>query len=139
MSDSDLRNAGLKVTVPRLRILEILENAEPHHMTAEDVYRHLLESNESIGLATVYRVLNQFVDARLVERQNFDDGRSVYEISSDEHHDHMVDIDTGQVMEFMDEKIEALQQEIVQRQGYELVDHTMVLYVRKANRESGHK
>lgn len=131
MDNADLRRAGLKVTVPRLKILEILENAEPHHLSAEDVYRKLMESDESIGLATVYRVLTQFEGSGLVERHNFDDGRAVYELASDEHHDHMVDMDTGKVVEFIDERIERLQREIAEKHGYELVDHTMVLYVRK--------
>lgn len=131
MDNADLRRAGLKVTVPRLKILEILENAEPHHLSAEDVYRKLMESDESIGLATVYRVLTQFEGSGLVERHNFDDGRAVYELASDEHHDHMVDMDSGKVVEFIDERIERLQREIAEKHGYELVDHTMVLYVRK--------
>jgi Fur family ferric uptake transcriptional regulator len=131
VDNADLRRAGLKVTVPRLKILEILENAEPHHLSAEDVYRKLMESDESIGLATVYRVLTQFEGSGLVERHNFDDGRAVYELASDEHHDHMVDMDTGKVVEFIDERIERLQAEIAEKHGYELVDHTMVLYVRK--------
>jgi Fur family ferric uptake transcriptional regulator len=131
VDNADLRRAGLKVTVPRLKILEILEHAEPHHLSAEDVYRKLMESDESIGLATVYRVLTQFEGSGLVERHNFDDGRAVYELASDEHHDHMVDMDTGKVVEFIDERIERLQREIAEKHGYELVDHTMVLYVRR--------
>lgn len=131
MDDTELKKAGLKITVPRLKILEILEHAEPHHMAAEDVYRKLLESDESIGLATVYRVLTQFESAGIVERHNFDDGRAVYELASEEHHDHMVDVDSGKVSEFYDERIERLQREIVAAEGYELVEHTMVLYVRK--------
>ena len=131
LDDADLKKAGLKVTVPRLKILEILEGAEPHHLAAEDVYRKLVESDESIGLATVYRVLTQFESAGLVERHNFDDGRAVYELASDEHHDHMVDVDTGRVVEFIDPRIEALQREIAEAEGFELVDHTMVLYVRR--------
>jgi Fur family ferric uptake transcriptional regulator len=131
VDDSELKKAGLKVTVPRLKILEILEGAEPHHLGAEDVYRKLVESDESIGLATVYRVLTQFESAGLVERHNFDDGRAVYEMASDDHHDHMVDVDSGSVIEFYDERIEKLQREIAERHGMELVDHTMVLYVRR--------
>jgi Fur family ferric uptake transcriptional regulator len=131
VDNADLRRAGLKVTVPRLKILEILEHAEPHHLSAEDVYRKLMESDESIGLATVYRVLTQFEGSGLVERHNFDDGRAVYELASDEHHDHMVDVDSGKVVEFIDDRIERLQAEIAEKHGYELVDHTMVLYVRR--------
>lgn len=131
VEDSELKRAGLKVTVPRLKILEILEASEPRHMSAEDVYRKLMEAEESIGLATVYRVLTQFESAGLVERHNFDDGHAVYEMASDEHHDHMVDVDTGKVVEFFDARIEALQRDIVEQHGFELVDHNMVLFVRR--------
>lgn len=131
MPGSDLKRAGLKVTLPRLKVLEVLEGSEPHHMSAEDVYKSLMESDDSVGLATVYRVLTQFESAGMVERHNFDDGHSVYELAADEHHDHMVDVDTGQVMEFVNERIEALQREIVAEHGFELVDHEMVLYVKK--------
>lgn len=131
VEESELKRAGLKVTVPRLKILEILEASEPRHMSAEDVYRKLVEAEESIGLATVYRVLTQFESAGLVERHNFDDGHAVYEMASDEHHDHMVDVDTGKVVEFFDARIEALQRDIVEKHGFELVDHNMVLFVRR--------
>ena len=131
VDDSELKRAGLKVTVPRLKILEILEASEPRHMSAEDVYRKLMEADESIGLATVYRVLTQFESAGLVERHNFDDGHAVYEMASDEHHDHMVDVDTGKVVEFFDARIESLQRDIVEKHGFELVDHNMVLFVRR--------
>jgi Fur family ferric uptake transcriptional regulator len=134
VEDSELKRAGLKVTVPRLKILEILEASEPRHMSAEDVYRKLLEADESIGLATVYRVLTQFESAGLVERHNFDDGHAVYEMASDDHHDHMVDVDTGKVVEFFDERIEALQRDIVEQHGFELVDHNMVLFVRRSKK-----
>ena len=131
MSGADLKKAGLKVTLPRLKVLEVLGNAEPHHMSAEDVYKHLIEQDESVGLATVYRVLTQFETAGIVERHNFDDGHSVYELAAADHHDHMVDIDSGQVMEFVNERIETLQREIAEEQGFELMDHQLVLYVRK--------
>ncbi|MDD9962490.1 MAG: ferric iron uptake transcriptional regulator [Gammaproteobacteria bacterium] len=131
LKGSDLKKAGLKVTLPRLKVLEVLERAEPHHMSAEDVYRHLIEQDESVGLATVYRVLTQFESAGIVERHNFDDGHAVYELASEEHHDHMVDIDSGQVFEFVNERIEALQEEIVAEKGFELIDHELVLYVRR--------
>jgi Fur family ferric uptake transcriptional regulator len=131
---SELAKAGLKITTPRLRVLEILEQAEPHHLSAEDVYRHLIGSEDSVGLATVYRVLTQFVDAGIVERHNFDDGRAVYEINKDDHHDHMVDVDTGRVTEFINDRIEKLQREIAAEQGFELVDHELVLYVRRLKR-----
>lgn len=135
VEEGELKRAGLKVTVPRLKILEILEASEPRHMSAEDVYRKLMEADESIGLATVYRVLTQFESAGLVERHNFDDGHAVYEMASDEHHDHMVDVDTGKVVEFFDERLEALQRSIVEQHGFELVDHNMVLFVRRPGKK----
>lgn len=135
MPGNDLKRAGLKVTLPRLKVLEVLEQANPHHLSAEDVYKHLLDSEESVGLATVYRVLTQFAEAGIVERHNFDDGHSVYELAGEEHHDHMVDVDNGAVIEFVDEKIEQLQEDIAREHGYELVDHQLVLYVRKKKPE----
>ncbi len=131
MPGSDIKRAGLKVTLPRLTVLEVLENADPHHLSAEDVYKKLMDSDDSVGLATVYRVLTQFESAGIVARHNFDDGHSVYELASEEHHDHMVDIDTGVVVEFINESIESLQREIAAEHGFELVDHELVLYVRK--------
>jgi Fur family ferric uptake transcriptional regulator len=131
MPGSDIKRAGLKVTLPRLKVLEVLENADPHHLSAEDVYKSLMDSDDSVGLATVYRVLTQFEAAGIVSRHNFDDGHSVYELASEEHHDHMVDVDTGKVLEFVNESIEALQHEIADEHGYELVDHELVLFVRK--------
>lgn len=133
MSDSELKRAGLKVTHPRLKVLDILARADPHHLSAEGVYKQLIEAGESVGLATVYRVLTQFEAADIVERHNFDDGHAVYEISKEVHHDHMVDVDTGRVEEFVSDRIEALQREIVEEHGFELVDHELVLYVRKPN------
>lgn len=130
----NLKRAGLKVTLPRLKVLEVLECANPHHLSAEDVYKKLIESDDSVGLATVYRVLTQFETAGIVERHNFDDGHSVYELATDNHHDHMVDVDTGQVMEFLNERIETLQREIAAEHGFDLVDHELVLYVRKSKR-----
>ncbi len=131
MPGSDIKRAGLKVTLPRLKVLEVLENADPHHLSAEDVYKKLMDSDDSVGLATVYRVLTQFEAAGIVSRHNFDDGHSVYELASEEHHDHMVDVDDGKVIEFVNEKIETLQHEIAAEHGYELVDHELVLFVRK--------
>ena len=131
MPGSDIKRAGLKVTLPRLKVLEVLENADPHHLSAEDVYKNLIDSDDSVGLATVYRVLTQFEAAGIVSRHNFDDGHSVYELASEEHHDHMVDVDTGKVLEFVNENIEALQHEIADEHGYKLVDHELVLFVRK--------
>ncbi len=130
MESQDLRKAGLKVTHPRMRILEILERTGTKHMTAEEVYRSLLDAGDEIGLATVYRVLNQFEAAGLVMRHNFEGGQAVYELDSDGHHDHMVCIDTGKVVEFHNEEIERLQREIAETHGYTLEDHSLVLYVR---------
>jgi Fur family ferric uptake transcriptional regulator len=131
MPGSDIKRAGLKVTLPRLKVLEVLESADPHHLSAEDVYKNLMDSDDSVGLATVYRVLTQFEAAGIVARHNFDDGHSVYELASEEHHDHMVDVDNGRVIEFVNQRIEALQKEIAADHGYELVDHELVLFVRK--------
>lgn len=127
----ELRKAGLKVTLPRIKILSILEDHEVGHLSAEDVYKALLEAGEDVGLATVYRVLTQFESAGLVVRHNFDGGHSVFELARGEHHDHMVEIDTGKVIEFTNEEIEALQHTIAEQHGYDLVDHSLVLYVRK--------
>jgi len=127
----DLRKAGLKVTHPRLRILELLEHAKPRHMTAEDIYRQLLSDGEEIGLATNYRVLTQFESAGLVLKHNFEGGTAVYELDRGEHHDHMVDVETGKVIEFQSDVIEELQQKIAAEHGYVIEDHALVLYVRK--------
>ena len=132
----ELRKAGLKITLPRLKILEILEGAEPRHMSAEDIYKELLQSGEDIGLATVYRVLTQFEAARLVTRHNFADGHSIFELDDGEHHDHMVCVDTGEVTEFVSEEIERLQHEIAEKFGYDLVDHSLVLYVKNKDADS---
>ena len=127
---TELRKAGLKVTLPRLKILEILETNVNQHLSAEDIYRELLDTGEDIGLATVYRVLTQFEAASLVMRHNFEGGHSVFEIDSGQHHDHMVCIETGAVVEFVHEEIESLQRQIAKDHGVELVDHNLVLYVR---------
>ena len=127
---NELRQAGLKVTLPRLKILDILEDAKQRHMSAEDIYKHLLAMGEDIGLATVYRVLTQFETAGLVTRHNFEGGHSVFELDEGEHHDHMVVIGTGEVVEFMSEEIEKIQHEIADKHGFELVDHSLVLYVK---------
>ena len=131
MESQDLRKAGLKVTHPRMRILEILENASPRHMTGEDVYRQLLSLEEDIGLATVYRVLTQFEAAGLVMKHNFEGGQAVFELDRGKHHDHMVDLDSGKVVEFVSNDIERLQHEIAEKHGFDIVDHSLVLYVRK--------
>ena len=129
--NSELRAAGLKVTAPRLKILNILENSFESHMSAEDVYRKLIEADEDVGIATVYRVLTQFETAGLVSRHNFDNGPAVYEIERGGHHDHMVDVDSGQVVEFHSAEIEELQKRVASDHGFELVCHSLVLYVRK--------
>ncbi len=127
----ELRNAGLKITLPRLKILEILEGARTRHLSAEDIYKDLLQSGEDIGLATVYRVLTQFESAGLVTRHNFEGGHSVFELDDGDHHDHMVCVETGDVIEFVNEEIERLQHDIAEQFGYELLDHSLVLYVRQ--------
>ncbi len=132
----ELRKAGLKITLPRLKILEILEGAEPRHMSAEDIYKELLDAHEDIGLATVYRVLTQFQAAGLVTRHNFEGGHSVFELDDGEHHDHMVCIESGEVVEFVSDEIERLQKEIAERHGFELLDHSLVLYVRRRGKQS---
>lgn len=131
MDTFELKKAGLKATLPRLRILEILEKGGDRHMSAEDVYRALLEAGEDVGLATIYRVLTQFETAGIVERHNFDGSHSVFEIARGPHHDHMVCLDSGEVVEFFDEEIERRQREIVAAHGFELHDHSLVLYVRR--------
>ena len=156
VENQELRKAGLKVTLPRVKILQILENAEPReqHMSAEDVYRALLDAGErligflearnldageDVGLATVYRVLTQFETAGLVTRHNFETGHSVFELAKGEHHDHMVCMESGEVIEFVDPVIERRQHELAEEHGYELVDHSLVLYVRKHSKSGGRK
>ncbi|HCU91188.1 MAG TPA: ferric iron uptake transcriptional regulator [Gammaproteobacteria bacterium] len=131
MNSSDLKKAGLKATLPRLRILEVLETSGAQHLSAEDVYKTLIEAGEDVGLATIYRVLTQFEAAGIVQRHNFDGGHAVFEIASDDHHDHMVVIDTGEIIEFVDEAIEKRQSEIVEEHGYRMEGHSLVLYVSK--------
>lgn len=130
LETKELRKAGLKVTQPRMRILEILETSSGKHLTAEDIYRELIQHHSDIGLATVYRVLTQFEAAGLVLKHNFESGQAVYEVDRGKHHDHMVDIDTGKVIEFTSAAIEKLQHEIAERHGYTIEDHSLVLYVR---------
>ncbi len=126
----ELRKAGLKVTLPRLKILEIFENSTQRHLSAEDMYKELLDSGEDIGLATVYRVLTQFEAAGLVTRHNFEGGHSIFELDDGSHHDHMVCVESGEVIEFFNEDIEALQRDMAEKYGYEILDHNLVLYVR---------
>ncbi|MCC6757447.1 MAG: ferric iron uptake transcriptional regulator [Arenimonas sp.] len=126
----DLKKLGLKVTHPRIRILEILGADGVRHLSAEDLYRRLMADGEDIGLATVYRVLTQFEAAGLVEKHNFEGGTAVYELDRGQHHDHMVCVETGKVIEFANAEIEALQKRIAAEHGYEIEDHSLVLYVR---------
>ena len=128
--NNELKKAGLKATLPRIRILEVLEGSTENHLSAEDIYKNLIANGEDVGLATVYRVLTQFESAGIVTRHNFESGHSVYEITPDDHHDHMVCLETGDVIEFHDEIIEKQQEKIASEMGYEIVDHSMVLYVK---------
>ena len=127
--DKNLRRAGLKVTLPRVRILEIFEQSAERHLSAEDIYNKIREAGDEVGLATVYRVLTQFESAGILMKQNFEDNYSVYELVSDDHHDHMVCIDSGTVIEFKNDLIEDEQEKIAREHGYKIVDHKLVLYV----------
>jgi len=134
MQERDLRKAGLKVTSPRLKVLEMLETSDQRHLSAEAIYRALVDAGEELGLATVYRVLTQFEHAGLVARHNFEGGTAVFELADRTHHDHMVCLETGQVVEFYDERIEQLQREIADKHGYVIEEHSLVLYVRPKKR-----
>jgi Fur family ferric uptake transcriptional regulator len=136
VEEKDLRKAGLKITSPRLKVLDILEHSTHRHMSAEAIYRALLESGVELGLATVYRVLTQFERAGLVSRHNFEGGTAVFELADRTHHDHMVCLETGKVIEFCDERIERLQREIADKHGYEIQEHSLVLYVRPKKKPS---
>ena len=128
--DAELKKVGLKVTLPRLRVLELFEESKRAHLSAEDIYRALLDAGEEVGLATVYRVLTQFEQAGICMRHNFEDGHAVYELTPTHHHDHMVCIETGDIIEFSCDDIEKFQVSVAESKGYEIVDHTMVLYVK---------
>lgn len=128
MQQADIKNAGLKVTLPRMKILELLESSEDRHLKAEDIYKMLMDSGDEIALATVYRVLTQFEAAGLITRHHFDGGHAVFELNDGDHHDHLVDIKTGKVVEFYDEVIEQRQKEIARQHGFTITEHTMVLY-----------
>jgi len=128
LEDQELRAAGLKVTTPRLKVLKILESADPHHMSAEDVYKKLLGQGDDVGLATVYRVLAQFEAAGLVKRYNFAEGHSIYELDQGDHHDHLVCVQCGAVTEFVDEEIERLQELVAEQQGFKVTDHSHTIY-----------
>ncbi len=123
-----LKDAGLKITLPRLKILQILESSPVHHLSAEDVYKLLLSQNEAIGLATVYRVLTQFESAQLAIRHHFEGGHSVFELADSEHHDHIVCVKCGKVEEFSDREIESRQRNIAEKLGFELTDHKLNLF-----------
>jgi len=126
----ELKKAGLKVTVPRVKIFQMLEESQNQHLSAEEVFNTLTANGEDVGLATVYRVLTQFESAGLITKHNFDGGHSVYELTKEDHHDHMVCTETGKVIEFFDEEIEDIQKKIAERHGFEIVAHDLVLYVR---------
>lgn len=130
MEDADIKKAGLKVTLPRVKILQVLETTEVRHLTAEDVYKALLERDEEIGLATVYRVLTQFVSAGLVERHHFEGGQAVFELNRGSHHDHIVCEQCGHVEEFVDPIIEKHQHAIAEKKGFEISDHSLIIYGR---------
>ena len=132
-SDNKLKDVGLKVTHPRSKILEILHTNSKSHLSADDIHNLLVKSNESIGLATVYRVLSQFESAGIVTRHNFEEGHSVYEMTQDHHHDHMVCVDTGKTIEFHDPEIEKKQDDIAASHGYEIVERSSVIFVKKTD------
>jgi len=123
-----LKDAGLKITMPRVKVLQILEQSPDHHLSAENVYKALLDMGEDVGLATVYRVLTQFETAGLVSRHNFEGGHSVFELSQKEHHDHLVCVKCGRVEEFMDELIEQRQQIIASKANFKMTDHSLNIY-----------
>ena len=133
--DKNLREAGLKVTLPRIRILEIFEESDTKHLSADEVYKKLVEAGDEVGLATVYRDLTQFESAGILLKQNFENGHSVYELTPNDHHDHMVCLKTGKVIEFTNEIIEEQQEKLASERGYKIVDHRLVLYVEPLNND----
>lgn len=128
MENQDLRKAGLKVTLPRMKILEILEQATQQHLSAEDIYRVLLKSDEEIGLATIYRVLTQFEGAGLVMRHHFEGGQAVFELDRGKHHDHLICIKCGKIVEFVNASIEEQQKKIAEEAGFKITDHSLIIY-----------
>lgn len=128
MGSEDLREAGLKATLPRVKILEIMERSTVRHLSAEDIYKALLEDGEDVGIATIYRVLTQFESAGLVTRHHFEGGISVFELNQGEHHDHILCIKCGKVEEFVDEVIEQRQKDIAERSGFSMTDHSLNIY-----------
>jgi len=138
LDNQDIKRAGLKVTLPRVKILGLLESAEQRHVSAEDVYKLLLENGEEIGLATVYRVLTQFEGAGLVQRHNFEGGHAVFELNRGGHHDHIVCVQCGHVEEFFDETIEKRQKQIARKRRFELEEHALTLYGRCLRKDCPH-
>ncbi|MEY4676069.1 MAG: ferric iron uptake transcriptional regulator [Pseudomonadota bacterium] len=136
---NDLKNIGLKATLPRLKILELFQSSAQRHMTAEDVYRQLMQQQLDIGLATVYRVLMQFEQADILKRSHFESERAVYELNEGEHHDHLVCLDCGRVEEFHDPDIEALQVKVAKKKGFEIADHALSLYARCSKKNCEHR
>ena len=128
MKNQDLKRAGLKITLPRMKILEILESSDKKHLSAEDIYRVLLNSGEEIGLATIYRVLTQFEGAGLVIRHHFETGQALFELERGKHHDHLICVKCGKIIEFVDESIEAKQKEIAAKNGFRISDHSLIIY-----------
>lgn len=128
MENQDLRKAGLKVTLPRMKILEILEQSTKQHLSAEDIYRVLLDSDEEIGLATIYRVLTQFEGAGLVMRHHFEGGQAVFELDRGKHHDHLICIKCGKIVEFLNASIEEQQKKIAEDAGFNITDHSLIIY-----------
>ena len=139
MQIDNLKSSGLKATAPRLKILEVFQRGVQRHMTAEDVFRHLLQEGADIGLATVYRVLMQFEQAGLLHRNHFESGKAVYELNEGQHHDHMVCLDCGRVEEFYDPEIEARQQAVAQAKGFEIADHALSLYAHCTRKPCPHR
>lgn len=137
MGSKELRRAGLKVTSPRIKILDLLQNKDTSHLSAEAIYRALVDSGEEVGLATVYRVLSQFEVAGLIQRHYFEGGQSVFELDQGAHHDHILCVECGRIEEFCDEEIEQRQHQIATRLGYELVEHRLVLYGRCTRADCG--
>jgi len=128
VEEKDIRRAGLKITQPRVKILDLLSNSLEHHLSAEDIYKSLIGNGEEIGLATVYRVLTQFETAGLVHRHHFEGGQAVFELATEEHHDHMVCVKTGKVVEFHDPIIEQRQLELAKLHNFRITDHSLILY-----------
>ena len=136
---ADLKASGLKATLPRLKILEIFQNSEVRHLTAEDVYKVLLAENMDVGLATVYRVLTQFEQAGLLHRNHFETGKAIFELNQGSHHDHLVCLDCGRVEEFFDNEIELRQQKIAAERGFQIAEHSLALYVNCQRQDCPHK